>query len=134
VISRNAVNNNNNKNNNVAAVWIQHVQNDRTIPENKPDIIIRDNVKGAHMPVNVAISGDRNVMKKEDKMLKYKDLRVEIQRMWNVKIKVIPVITGATGTISESLRQCLSNVTGKNEITELRKRPYWALHSHCGKC
>jgi hypothetical protein len=85
--------------------------------------------------MNVAISGDRNVMKKEDKkMLKHKDLRVEIQRMWNVKIKVISVITGATGTISESLRQCLSNVTGKNEITELRKRPYWVLHSHCGKC
>ena len=27
---------------------------------------------------------------------------IEIQRMWNVKTKVIPVITGATGTISKS--------------------------------
>ena len=33
--------------------------------------------------------------------------------MWNVKAKVIPVITGATGTISKSLRQYLSNITGK---------------------
>ena len=66
---------------------------DRTIPNNKPHIIIRDNEKGTCMLIDVAISGDRNVIKKEaEKILKYKDLTTEIQHMWNVKIKVIPVI------------------------------------------
>ena len=37
-------------------------------------------------------------------ILKNEDLIIEIQSMWNVKAKVIPVITGATGTISKSLR------------------------------
>jgi hypothetical protein len=41
--------------------------------------------------------------------------------MWNVKTKVIVVITGVTGTISESLRQYLSNIPGKNEIKELQR-------------
>jgi hypothetical protein len=34
---------------------------------------------------------------------------------------IIIIIIGATGTISESLRQYLSNITGKHEIKELQK-------------
>jgi hypothetical protein len=41
--------------------------------------------------------------------------------MWNVKAKVIPVIVEATGTISKSLRQYLSNITGKHEIKTPQK-------------
>ena len=86
----------------VTILWNQQIQTDRTIPNNKPDITIRDNEKGTCMLIDVAISGDRNVIKKEaEKILKYKDLTIEIQRMWNVKTKVIPVIIGATGTISK---------------------------------
>ena len=52
------------------------------------------------MLIDVAISGVRNVIKKgAGNILKYKDLTIETQRMWNVKTKVIPVIKGATGTI-----------------------------------
>ena len=72
------------------------------------------------MSIDVANPGDRNVIKKEaDKILKYKDLIIELPRMWNVTAKVIPVITWATGTISESLRQYLSNIPGKGEIKEM---------------
>jgi hypothetical protein len=38
-----------------------------------------------------------------------------------VEAKVIPLIIGATGTISKSLRQYLSNIQGKHEIKELLK-------------
>ena len=74
------------------------------------------------MLIDAAISGDRNVIKKEaEKILKHKDLTTEIQRMWNVKTKVIPVITGATGTISKSLRKYVSNIPGKHGVKELQK-------------
>jgi hypothetical protein len=80
------------------------VQTDRTIPNNKPDII-RDNKKGTWMSIDVAIPGDTNVVKTEaENILQYKELIIEIQHMWNVKAKELPVIKGATGTISESLR------------------------------
>jgi hypothetical protein len=67
------------------------------------------------MSIDVAIPGYRNMIKKEaEKILKYKDLKIEIQYMWNVKAKMILVITGATGTISKSPRQYLSNILGKH--------------------
>jgi hypothetical protein len=52
--------------------------------------------------VYVAISAARNVIKKEaEKILKYKYLTSETQRMWNVKTNMIPVIIGTNGTISK---------------------------------
>jgi len=41
--------------------------------------------------------------------------------MWNLKTKVIPVIIGATGTISKSFRKYVSNIPGKHEVNELQK-------------
>jgi len=106
----------------VTILWNQQIQTDRTIPNNKPDMIIRDNEKGTCMLIDVAISGDKNVIKNEaDIILKYEDLTIEIQRMWNVKTKVIPVIIVATGTISKSFRKYLSNIQGKHEVKELQK-------------
>ena len=105
------------------------MQTYRTIPNNKPDIIIHDNKKGTCVLIDFAISGDRNVIKKEaEKVLKYMDLIIEIQHMWNVKAKVIPVITEATGTISKSLRQYLRNIPGKLEVKEVQK------NSRIGHC
>jgi hypothetical protein len=74
------------------------------------------------MLIDVGISEDRNVIKKEaEKILKYKDLTIEIQHMWNVKTKVIPVIIGATGTISKSFRKYPSNIVRRHKIKELQK-------------
>ena len=73
------------------------VQTDRNVSENKPGIIICDNKQGTCISIDGAIPGDRNVIKKEaEKILKYKDLTVEIHCMWNVKAKLIPIITGET--------------------------------------
>jgi hypothetical protein len=105
------------------------VQTDRTILNVKPGIIICDKEKGTCMLIYVAISGHRNVIKKEaEKILTYKDLTTEIRRKWNVKTKVIPVIIGATGTVSISFRKYLSNVPSKHDIKELQQTAILALH------
>jgi hypothetical protein len=41
------------------------MQTDRTIPNNKPEVTIHDNGKGRCRLRDVAIPGDRNVIKKE---------------------------------------------------------------------
>ena len=106
----------------VTILWNQQIQTDRTIPNNKPDIIISDNEKGICMLIDVAFSGDGNVIKKgADNFLRYKDLTIETQLMWNSKTKVIAVIISATGTISKSFRKYVSNIPGKHEVKELQK-------------
>jgi hypothetical protein len=54
------------------------------------------------------------------KILNYRDLTTEVQRMCNVKTKVISVTIGTTITISTSFRQYLSNVPVKHDIKELQ--------------
>jgi hypothetical protein len=55
-------------------LWNQQVQTDRTIPDSKPDIILFGKEKGTCMLILVAMSGDRNAIKKEaEKILIYED-------------------------------------------------------------
>ena len=99
--------------------WNQQGKTDRTIPNNKPAIIIRENEKGTFMLTDIAISGDGNLIKKEaEKILK--TLTVEMQRMWNVTTTETPAVVCASGTISESFRKCLIRIPGKHDIKELQ--------------
>ena len=113
-------------------MWNQQVQTDRTIPNNKPDIIIRNNEKGTCMLIEVAIWGARNGIKNEaKKIVKYKDLTIEIQRMWNVKAKVIPVTIGATGIVSESFGKREQH-TRKSWSQGTTQYSHIGHHTYCG--
>ena len=41
--------------------------------------------------------------------------------MWNVKARVIPVIIGATSTISKSFRKYVRDIPGNHDVRELQK-------------
>jgi hypothetical protein len=72
--------------------------------------------------IDVAIPADRNVVQKEvEKKLKYKSLCIEIQRLWNLKCTIIPVIIGATGIVTRNLKKNLEAVPGKHSIDSLQK-------------
>ena len=49
------------------------------------------------------------------------------------KTKVVPVIIGATGTISKSFTKYVGNVPRKHENKNYRKQPFWTLHTYFGK-
>ena len=73
----------------------------------------------------MAIPADRNVVQKEaEKKLKYKSLGIEIEQMWNLKCTIIPVITGATGIVTQSLKKNLEAIPGTHSIDFLQKNGY----------
>jgi hypothetical protein len=61
------------------------------------------------------------IKKQAEKILKYKDLTIEIQRMRNVNTDVITVIIWATGTVSKPFRKYLTNTPGKHKIKKPQK-------------
>jgi hypothetical protein len=73
------------------------------IPNNKLDIIIYDK-EGTCMLIDVAIPGDKVIKEEAEKILKYNDLIIHIQCMWNVKAKVTLVIRWVSETISKTMR------------------------------
>jgi hypothetical protein len=75
------------------------------------------------MLINVAIPGYRNAIKKEaGKILKYKDLTTEIQRMWNVKTQVLLVIRNRGDWVHLKVTQTISGQrTGKARNKETVK-------------
>jgi len=73
----------------------------------------------------VAIPVDRNVVQNEaEKKLKYKNLCIEIQRMWNLKCTIIPIITGATGIATRKLKEKFGSCTRKTFDRFITKDSY----------
>jgi hypothetical protein len=65
--------------------------------------------------IDVAVPSDKNVIqKKAEKKLKYKNLSIEMQRMWNMKCFVIPVIMGPP-------QKYLETIPGQHSIDSLQK-------------
>jgi len=102
---------------NVTVSWNEAVHADREVTANRSDIIIKNKKEKTCTLIDVAIPVDRNVVQKEmEKKLKYKSLCIEIQRMWNLKCTIIPVVIGATGIVRRILRKNLEAVPGKHSI------------------
>jgi len=65
--------------------------------------------------------GQKCCAKGSGKEVKYKSLCIETQRMWNLTCTIIPIIIGATGIVTRSLRNNLEAVPGKHSIESLQK-------------
>jgi energy-converting hydrogenase Eha subunit G len=57
-----------------------------------------------YLLMDVVIPDDSNInIKETEKLSKYKDLQVEVNRTCKASIKIVPVITGTLGTIKKGL-------------------------------
>jgi hypothetical protein len=96
-------------------LWNETIHTDREVAANRPDITITTKKGKTCTLINVAIPSDRKVVQKEAEFkLKYKSLGIEIQRMLNLESTTIPVISGATGILTKSLRKILEAIPGKH--------------------
>ena len=61
---------------------------------------MKDHTEKTCLLIDMTVASDRNVsLKGYEKISKYKDLEIEIQKMWHLKTTVLPVVIGALGMI-----------------------------------
>ena len=90
------------ENNLVKILWDFNIYCDRIINARRPDITIIDKTVKLITLVDISVPADKRIVEKEDeKVSKYQDLRIELERLWKMKSRIIPVVIGALGAISK---------------------------------
>ena len=59
--------------------------------------------------------------KEQEKTEKYKNLARELKKIWDMKVKVTPVIIGALGATPKKLKKRLQDLGIDTKIVELQK-------------
>ena len=107
---------------NITVLWDFPINTDRTIKANRPDIVVKDRIEKTCLLIDMSVPSDKNVAVKEfDKLSKYKDLEIEIQKMWHLKTSVVPVIIGALGVVKKTTKSYLEKIPGKPLLQEIQK-------------
>ena len=103
-------------------LWDFPIHTDRTIQANRPDIVVKDKQNNTCLLIDMSIPSDRNVSAKVfEKLSKYKDLEIEIQKMWHLKTTTVPVVVGALGIIKKGTQQFLDKIPGNPSLSEIQK-------------
>ena len=72
--------------------------------------------------IDFAVSGDSRIEEKEkDKIEKYQDLGRELQKIWNVKVKIIPLVVGSLGVIPKQFGNRLKQIGITAGTTQVQK-------------
>ena len=102
---------------NVTILWDFTVHMDRKIDANRPDIIIKNHEERTCIMLDVAVPSDQNISLKEfQKLSKYKDLEIEVTKMWKLKTKNISVVIGALGMIKKGTQNFIDQILGKPSL------------------
>ena len=110
------------ENEDLTILWDMPVHTDREIKANRPDIIVKDKRNRTCLLIDMTVPSDRNIsIKAVEKLSKYKDLEMEIAKMWEMKTTTIPVVLGALGVIKKDLEKYTSKIPGNIPIAELQK-------------
>ena len=92
-------------------LWDFSIQAAHVIEALRPDLFVVDKKERSCKKVDFAVPGDSRIEGKEkDKIEKYPNLRRELQKIWNVEVKIIPLVVGSLGTIPKQFGDRLKQI------------------------
>ena len=106
-------------------LWDFNIHTYHVIQARRPDLVIKDKRKNECLIVDFAIPSDSRIeMKEYEKLEKYQDLARELKKLWNMNVRVIPIIIGALETIPRDLHQRLKEIGIETKIVKIAENSY----------
>ena len=100
-------------------LWDFEIQMDHQIPARRPDLVVINKKERTYHLVDFSATEDHRVklreIEKEDKYLAR-----ELKKLWNMRVKVVPIINGALGTVPKDLEKSLSELVIKGIIETIQ--------------
>ena len=93
-------------------LWDFSIQTDHIIEAWRSDLGAVDKKGRILKIIDFAVPEDSRIDEKEkDKIEKYQDLGRELQKIWNVKLKTIPLVVGSLGAIPQQFGNRLKRIS-----------------------
>ena len=100
-------------------LWDFSIQTDHVIEARRPDLVVVDKRRTCKI-IDFAVPGYSRIDEKEkENTEKYQNLRRELQKIWNVRVKIIPLVVGSFGAIPKQFGNRLKEIGATAEIGQV---------------
>ena len=98
------------------------IQIDHVIEARRPDLVVVDKKGKSCKIIDFAVPGDSRIEENEkDKSEKYQHLGRELQKIWNVKVKIIPLVAGSLSAIPKPFGNGLKQIGDTAGTAQVQK-------------
>ena len=103
-------------------LWDFSIQTDHVIEARRPDLVVVNKKERTCKIIDFAVPGDSRIEEKEkEKIEKYQDLGRELKKLWNVRMKIIPLVVGSLGAIPKQFDKRLKDIGISVGIGQVQK-------------
>ena len=101
-------------------LWDFIIKTDNIIQHRRPDMIIIDKTSKKAQIADFAVPADLRIeISQQRKIEHYHDLKHELQKLWNLKSSIIPIVAGALKIVPESLEKHLNEMNVEVNISQM---------------
>ena len=109
------------ENKSLKILWDFNIQTDNTIGHRRPDIIIIDKTSKKAQIVDFALPTDHQIeISQQRKIENHEDLKQKLQKLWNLKTSIVPIVIVTLGTIPKSLEKHLNELNVEVNIFQMQ--------------
>jgi len=107
----------------VKILWDFNIYTDKKISARRPDIVILNKAQKTGFIVDINCPNDNNVLRNEiEKRIKYTDLKIELERIWEINFQVVPVVIGSLGAVSTKIGDFINTLgLHRSEVAQLQE-------------